>query len=44
MLERTYKGGDSLEAADVTEIDGQYLYRQGENFVFMDNTTYEQYE
>ena len=37
MLERTYKGGDSLEAADVTEIDSQYLYRQGENFVFMDN-------
>ena len=30
MLERTYKGGDSLEAADVTEIDAQYLYRQGD--------------
>ncbi|HVU89015.1 MAG TPA: elongation factor P [Pirellulales bacterium] len=44
MLDRTYKGGDSLEAADVTEIDAQYLYRQGENFVFMENTTYEQYE
>jgi elongation factor P len=44
MLERTYKGGDALEAADVTEIDAQYLYRQGENFVFMDNASYEQYE
>ena len=43
-LDRTYKGGDSLEAADVVEIDAQYLYRQGDTFVFMDDTTYEQYE
>lgn len=44
VLERTYKGGDSLEAADVSEIQAQYLYRQGDTFVFMDNNTYEQYE
>ena len=43
-LERTYKGGDSLESADVEEIDAQYLYRQGDKFVFMDNKSYEQYE
>jgi elongation factor P len=44
MLDRTYRGGDSLEAADVTELQAQYLYRQGESWVFMDNATYEQYE
>ncbi|MCA9221943.1 MAG: elongation factor P [Planctomycetales bacterium] len=44
MLDRTYKGGDTLESADVDDIQTQYLYRQGEMFVFMDNTTYEQYE
>ncbi len=44
QLERTYKGGDSLEAADISEIEAQYLYRQGEAYVFMDNSTYEQYE
>jgi elongation factor P len=44
VLDRTYKGGDSLEAADVTEIDAQFLYRQGDQFVFMDNASYEQYE
>jgi elongation factor P len=44
VLDRTYKGGDSLEAADVEEIDVQYLYRQGDTFVFMDNKTYDQYE
>lgn len=44
VLERTYKGGDSLEAADITEIAAQYLYRQTDLFVFMDNVSYEQYE
>ena len=43
-LTRTYKGGDSLESADVNEIQAQYLYRQGDKFVFMDNDNYEQYE
>ena len=44
VLDRTYKGGDSLDAADVTEIDAQFLYRQADTFVFMDNSSYEQYE
>ena len=44
VIDRTYKSGDSLEAADVEEIEAQYLYRQAETFVFMDNSTYEQYE
>lgn len=44
ILDRTYKGGDELESADIEEIDTQFLYRQGEAFIFMDNTTFEQYE
>ena len=44
QLERTYKGGDSLESADVSEIEAQYLYRQGDKYVFMCNETFEQYE
>lgn len=44
VIDRVYRGGDTLEAADVTEIEAQYLYRQGENFVFMDNESFEQYE
>ncbi|QDS87652.1 Elongation factor P [Rosistilla ulvae] len=43
-LDRTYKGGDSLESADVEEIDTQFLYRQGDGFVFMDSKTFDQYE
>jgi elongation factor P len=44
MLDRTYRAGQTLEAADVTEFDAQFLYRQGENFVFMKTDDYEQYE
>jgi elongation factor P len=44
VMDRTYKGGDSLESADVEEIDVQFLYRQADTFVFMDDSSYEQYE
>lgn len=44
VIERNYKGGESVEAADVEEIEVQYLYRQADSFVFMDNRSYEQYE
>jgi elongation factor P len=44
ILSRTYRGGESLEAADVEEVDCQYLYRQGDTFVFMNKKTYDQYE
>lgn len=44
ILDRTYKSGDSLDSADVEEIQAQFLYRQGEQFVFMDNENFEQYE
>ncbi len=44
VLQRTYKGGDSLEGADVEEVGVQYLYRQGDTFVFMNEKTYDQYE
>ena len=44
ILDRTYKSGDTLESADITEIDAQYLYKDGQTFAFMDSTTYEQYE
>ncbi len=44
VLDRTLKGGDTLEAADVEEVGVQYLYKQGDTFVFMDQKNYEQYE
>lgn len=44
VLQRTYKGGDTLESADVEETAVQYLYRQQDTFVFMNSSTYDQYE
>ena len=35
VWERTFKSGDSLEAADVMELDMEYLYTDGEFFHFM---------
>ncbi len=43
ILDRTYRSGDGLEAADVHRSDGSYSYRDGENFYFLDNDTFEQY-
>ena len=42
VIEKTFKSGESVEAADVMETELAYLYSDGEFFHFMDNNTYEQ--
>jgi elongation factor P len=42
-IERTFKSGDSVEAADVVDTDMQYLYADGEFFHFMVPDNFEQY-
>jgi len=42
VIERTYKSGERVEAADVVETDMQYSYFDGENYVFMHPETFEQ--
>ncbi|GIR08424.1 MAG: elongation factor P [Gammaproteobacteria bacterium] len=44
VWERTFKSGESVESADVIEKDFQFLYNEGGNYVFMDQSTYEQVE
>lgn len=44
VLDRTLRSGDSIDAADITEIEAQFLYRQGDAFFFMDNESFEQIE
>ena len=41
-IERTWKSGDTVEAADVVDTDMQYLYREGDFFNFMVPETFEQ--
>lgn len=43
-LEHTFKVVEKVEKADVEHSDAQYLYNDGTNYVFMDNSTYEQFE
>lgn len=43
VIERTFKSGDTVEAADVFEKDMQYLYNDGEHWYFMVPDTFEQY-
>lgn len=42
LLDITYRNGDSLEGADIRNADGMYSYRDGSNFIFMDNESFEQ--
>jgi elongation factor P len=42
VLERTYRSGEKLEKADVEDRQMQFIYPDGENFVFMDGTSGEQ--
>jgi len=42
VVERTFKSGDSVEAADVLDTDLQYLYNDGELWHFMHPETFEQ--
>jgi elongation factor P len=41
-IERTFKSGESVEAADVVDADMQYLYSDGDFFHFMIPDTFEQ--
>lgn len=43
VIERTFKSGDSVEAADVIEVEAQYLYSDGDAWHFMAPDTFEQY-
>ncbi|QDT37276.1 elongation factor P [Stratiformator vulcanicus] len=43
ILDRTFRSGDSLDAADIQKTTGQYLYRDGDSYVFMESQTFEQY-
>ncbi len=43
VIERTFKSGDSVEAADVLDTPLQYLYYDGELWHFMHPETFEQY-
>ena len=44
VLDRTFKGNDSIEPAEVTTRNVQYLYKDSAAYFFMDEDNYEQFE
>jgi elongation factor P len=42
VVEKTFRAGEDVEQAIVERSTVQFLYREGADFVLMDNTTYEQ--
>ena len=43
VIDKTFKSGDSVEAADVVDVNMQYLYTDGEFWHFMVPDTFEQH-
>ncbi|MGH8226276.1 MAG: elongation factor P [Gammaproteobacteria bacterium] len=44
VIDRTFKSGETVEAADVHETDMQYLYSDGQFWHFMTPDTFEQFQ
>jgi elongation factor P len=44
VLEKTFKGNEQLDYADVSTQSVQYLYNDGSTFFFMNQETFEQFE
>jgi elongation factor P len=42
VVDRTFNAGLKVETANVDKRDMQYLYKDGDDFVFMDTDTYDQ--
>jgi elongation factor P len=42
VLDRTFRADEKVEQAMIDKRDMQYLYRDGEDYVFMDSSTYDQ--
>lgn len=44
VLDKTFKGNDTIEPANVENFSAQYLYNDGATFFFMDEASFEQFE
>lgn len=42
VMEKTFRGNEKVARAMVDQRQKQFLYRDGDDFIFMDNDTYEQ--
>lgn len=43
VLDKTFQGADKVDEADMSKSKAQYLYPEGDSFVFMDMENYDQF-
>ena len=43
VVDRTFRAGEKVERAMIDNRDMNFLYRDGDDYVFMDNTSFEQF-
>lgn len=43
VLEKTFQGAETIKDADISKSKAQYIYKEGDNYFFMDNVSYEQF-
>ena len=43
VLQKTFKSGEMFDEPDLSKLKVQFLYEEGDDLVFMDQDTYEQY-
>jgi elongation factor P len=42
VIDKTFRAGERVEQAVMENREMQFLYREGDDYIFMDNTSYEQ--
>jgi len=42
VLQKSYRGGEMLKEADCERRNAQYLYKEGDDYIFMDDESFEQ--
>jgi elongation factor P len=43
VIDRTYRSGEKVDEATMNTEEEQYLYREGDQYIFMNSKTYEQH-
>jgi elongation factor P len=43
VMDKTFQGSEAVYDADISKSKAQYTYREGDDFNFMDNESYEQF-
>ncbi|MBM4222364.1 MAG: elongation factor P [Gammaproteobacteria bacterium] len=43
VLQKTFKSGETVELADVVDVNMQFLYKEGDTWIFMDEVTFDQF-